>query len=243
MSSALWTEAVKAIPNLVVALLTLSLGWFVGNRLTARWDERKKRRELDLVALSVFYEIYGQFFAIWKLWSGARKGLPENDEFRREVLGRAAEAEGRLESLLVRIASERDLSDRDCILVGCFRQGFQSLRESIRNNEDLRSRLYTMSGKERLPVRWTGSEAPPYIAFKALAAYTANLLAKSSSPATKAESASSTLKKITSNRLEGTWVAEAFTLLDLKSPSWPIKQAAVSKGVSKRPTPVSGEGL
>ena len=132
MGSALWAEMIKAVPNLVVALLTLSLGWFVSNRITARWDERKKRRELDLIALGAFYEIYGQFFAIWKLWSGARKGLPEDDEFRREVLERSAEAEGRLESLLVRVASERNLSDRDCTLLGCFRQGFQSLRESIR---------------------------------------------------------------------------------------------------------------
>ena len=223
MGSALWAEMIKAVPNLVVALLTLSLGWFVSNRITARWDERKKRRELDLIALGAFYEIYGQFFAIWKLWSGARKGLPEDDQFRREVLERSAEAEGRLESLLVRVASERNLSDRDCTLLGCFRQGFQSLRESIRNNEDLRSRLRTAGNQARLPVQWAGSEAPPYTAFKALAAFTANLLSKDSSPATKAETASSTLMKITSNRLEATWVDEAFTLLDLRSPSRPIK--------------------
>lgn len=105
MGSALWAETVKAIPNLVVALLTLSLGWFVGNRLTAHWDERKKSREMDLLALGVFYEIYGRFFAIWKLWSGVFTSLPPDEEFRRGLLERAAEAEGRLESLLVRLAS------------------------------------------------------------------------------------------------------------------------------------------
>jgi hypothetical protein len=59
MGSAPWAEMVKAVPNLVVALLTLSLGWFVSNRITARWDERKKRRELDLIALGAFYEMPG----------------------------------------------------------------------------------------------------------------------------------------------------------------------------------------
>jgi hypothetical protein len=90
---------------------------------------------------------------------------------------------------------------------------------------------------------WYGSEAPPYLAFKALAAFAADLLSKSSDLDTRHETAYSALKKITSSQLEGTWVDEAFTLLALKSPNWPIKRAAVSKGVSKRPPPVSGEGL
>ncbi|WP_396795697.1 mechanosensitive ion channel family protein [Microbispora sp. H13382] len=30
MGATLWAESVKAVPNLVVALLTLALGWFVG---------------------------------------------------------------------------------------------------------------------------------------------------------------------------------------------------------------------
>lgn len=223
MGSALWAETVKAIPNLVVALLTLSLGWFVGNRLTAHWDERKKRREMDLLALGVFYEIYGQFFAIWKLWSGVLTSLPPDEEFRRGLLERAAEAEGRLESLLVRLASERKLSARDCTLLGCLRQGFQSLRESVRDSEDLRSRLYRKSDQKMLTLTWSGSEVPPYMAFKALAAFAADLLSKNSSAGSKLDTASSALKLITSNDLEGTWVDEAFTLLALKSPNWPVR--------------------
>ena len=45
MGSALWAETVKGIPNLVVALLTLSLGWFVSNRITARWDDASRSAE------------------------------------------------------------------------------------------------------------------------------------------------------------------------------------------------------
>ncbi|TKK90424.1 hypothetical protein FDA94_05325 [Herbidospora galbida] len=145
---------------MVVALLTLCLGWFVGNRLTARWDERKKRRELDLVALGVFYEIYGQFFAIWKLWSNAPAGLSDDDDFRRELLDRAAETEGKLKSLLVRLASERSLSDRDCTLLGCFRQAVQSLRASIQEKASLRSRITQAGGQEVIAYPWLGSEAP-----------------------------------------------------------------------------------
>src|SRR4051812_46069201 len=108
----MWTEVLKAVPNLVVALITLSLGWLVGLRLTARWDERKKRRELELLALGAFYEAYGQFCAIWKSWDGAPDSLRQDDPFQSEMLRQAAEAEGKVESLLVRLTSERPLSQQ-----------------------------------------------------------------------------------------------------------------------------------
>jgi hypothetical protein len=219
MGSTLWAETIKAVPNLIVAVLTLSLGWFVGNRLTARWDERKKRRELDLVALGVFYDIYGQFFAIWKLWSNALASLLDDDDFRRSLLDRAAEIEGKLESLLVRLASERTLSIRDCTLLGCFRQAVQTLRESIREKEPLRSRIIQPGGQEVISMPWHGSDAQPYLAFKALAAFAADLLSKSSNLDTTAQTAYSALKKITSSELERTWVEEASKLLALHEPS------------------------
>ncbi|MEU6711041.1 hypothetical protein ABZ897_06130 [Nonomuraea sp. NPDC046802] len=114
VGTGMWTEMLKAVPNLVVALITLSLGWLVGLRLTARWDERKKRRELDLLALGAFYEAYGQFCAIWKSWDGAPDSLRQDDPFQTEMLRRAVEAEGKVESLLVRLASERSLSQQEC---------------------------------------------------------------------------------------------------------------------------------
>ncbi|GAA4574689.1 hypothetical protein [Planotetraspora kaengkrachanensis] len=217
MGSSLWEETIKSVPNLVVAVLTLSLGWLVGNRLTARWDERKKRRELDLVALGVFYDIYGQFFAVWKLWSNAPADMRNQDDFRRSLLDRAAEIEGKLESLLVRVASERNLSDGDCVLLGCFRQAVQCLRESIREKEPLRSLIIQPGGKRVISMLWYGSDAPPYLAFKALAAFAADLLSKSNDAGTKATTGYSALKQITSSELERTWVEEASRLLALQS--------------------------
>lgn len=220
-TSALWTESIKALPSLGVALVTLTLGWLVGNRLTARWDERKKHRELDLLALGVFYDIYGQFFAIWKLWSATPTGLPDAEEFRRGLLERAAEVEGRLESLLVRIATERKLSDRDAILLGCFRQAVQGLRESISDSVQLRSRVFRVSDQMLVTWEWAGSEAPPYVAFKALAAFVGELLTKRHQ-AVESTAVSSAIRKITSNRLERMWLEETFKLLGLTSPAWPV---------------------
>ncbi|MGW0586376.1 hypothetical protein [Streptosporangium sp. NPDC002607] len=223
MGSTLLAETVKTIPNLVVALLTLSLGWFVGNRLTARWDERKKRRELDLLALGTFYEAYGQFCAIWKLWGGTPNSLMEDDQFRADVLKQAAEVEGKVEALLVRLASERSLSERECVLLGCFRQGFQSLRKSIQRKDPLRSRIYRAGGPEITAYPWTSSDAPPYLAFKALAGFAADLMSRNSRSNIEPGAASIALRQITSNDLERTWVDKTFTLLSLESHTWPIK--------------------
>jgi hypothetical protein len=216
----LWAESVKAIPNLVVALLTLAVGWFVGNRLTAKWDERKKRRELDLQALGAFYAVYGQFFALWKLWSGAPAGLPDHDMFRRGVLEQVAAAEGELESLLVRLATEQNLSERDCVLLGCFRQGFQSLRQCVKADVLLRSQVVRPGTEEIVSVPWGGSEAPPYLAFKALSGHVADLVSRGSA-GTKPEKAFLALREITDNRLQRIWVDETFKILQLHHPGWP----------------------
>ncbi|MBB6345522.1 hypothetical protein FHU36_002031 [Nonomuraea muscovyensis] len=211
----MWTEMLKAVPNLVVALITLSLGWLVGLRLTARWDERKKRRELDLLALGAFYEAYGQFCAIWKSWDGAPDSLRQDDPFQTEMLRRAAEAEGKVESLLVRLASERSLSQQECTLLSCFRQAFQSLRKSIRRKVPLQSRIYAPGTLEVVAHQWASSEDPPYLAFKALAGYTSDLMSRSSRSSSAPMSSFISLRQITSNALERMWVDETFQLLDL----------------------------
>ncbi|MFC7382162.1 hypothetical protein [Sphaerisporangium rhizosphaerae] len=218
-------EAIKAVPNLAVALITLSAGWIVGNRLTARWDEHKKRRELDLQALGAFYAVYGQFFALWKLWSGAPSSLPDHDEFRRTMLERTAAAEGELESLLVRLAGEHNLSARDRVLLGCFRQGFQSLRLCVKANKPLQSQIYRPGTEDLVTVRWDGSEAPPYIAFKALSGHVADLLAKGSA-GTKPERAFEALREITHTRLSRVWVNETFDILQVHHPEWPPPEHA-----------------
>jgi hypothetical protein len=163
----------KAIPTAAIAVLTLAASWVVTNRVSAKWELYRKRRELDLAAASAFYAGYGEFFAIWKIWSG----LPRADgivqaagDVRFALLERAAAMEGALESLLVKLATERNLSDEDAVTLACFREGMQCLRESIEKNVPLRTR-----SSERSPREWTargggsGRVGAAYGAFKDLA--------------------------------------------------------------------------
>jgi hypothetical protein len=79
------SELVKAGLAFLVAAASLLVGSSLGQRLTTRWEERKKRRELELTALSDFYRLYGEFFAVWKTWetfnprTGATYIKPETD--------------------------------------------------------------------------------------------------------------------------------------------------------------------
>ena len=54
------------------SLVASGLAWVVGSRLTYMWDERKRRRENDLAALASFHQVYGEWFATWKLWSASK---------------------------------------------------------------------------------------------------------------------------------------------------------------------------
>lgn len=193
------TELVKVVPALSVAVTTLALGWFVGNRVTARWDLRKKHRELVLANIEEFYRLYGEFFATWKLWANLGK---ERGELRRELLQRAAVSEGRLEALLVKLSVECRLSDVDRDLIGCFRQAYQCLRESIRDDSLLRT-----GGQER--AYWDHGEAPPYLAFKALAVHVASTLVNDDWR-TADQAGFASLRVITDNRFESTWVQQTY---------------------------------
>src|SRR5262245_31485222 len=52
---------------------------------------------------------------------------------RWDLLDRACTCEGNLESILVRLASERPLESDDIEVLGCFRQLYQKLRQCIRD--------------------------------------------------------------------------------------------------------------
>src|SRR5260370_36078896 len=92
-------------------IITAALAYLIGNRLTAYWVGRQKRREFTLSATNEFHKLYGEFFSTWKLWNySLHKGsvsLPEHSQW--ELLKRAAEAEAGIESIFVRLASERKL--------------------------------------------------------------------------------------------------------------------------------------
>ena len=140
MLETLLTEGLKAVPNLLVALITLGLGWLVGQRLTLGWNLRQKRRELDLSNAKEFQALYGEFFAVWKLWNYYTRDIGDKSlpgASRWELLNRACAAAAGMESIFVRLASERDLSDAQIESLGQFRQLYQTLREVIRDNEPL----------------------------------------------------------------------------------------------------------
>jgi len=187
-------ESVKAIPSLIVALITLSLGWFVGSRISNHWTFIQRRKELDLETAQSFHKLYGEFFAIWKLWNYyirdiGSEAFPEAS--RWEILNRACAAEGSVESLFVRLSSERNLSSSDVELLGKFRQAYQQLREAIRDNEAL---------------KWDWHTHPEYLAFKNLGAKVAFLiLSENYRKSTKGIDVSNALQQITDNQWEHNW--------------------------------------
>ncbi len=184
-------ELLKAALSLGVAITTLVLGWFVGQKLSMRWNLRQKQREFDLIAANDFHRLYGEFFAVWKLWNYSLDTQQDNTITRSELLIRASVAEGCIESLLVRLSANRELSHEDVRALACFRQGYQNLREAIRDTHRL---------------DWGSSSHPEYLAFKRLATYVALLIASDTSPASETvKNRAEVLISITSNKWEEDW--------------------------------------
>jgi hypothetical protein len=96
-----------------------------------------------------------------------------------------------METMMVRLASERVLRDPDLATLGRFRQGFQSLRETIREQKEL---------------GWSSSEHKKYRGFKELAISVSRLVSTVDvSPIPTADHAQESLRIITSNLWEGYW--------------------------------------
>jgi hypothetical protein len=145
-------------------VIGLGLAWLVGNRLAFKWELRRKYRELDVESLQEFYSLYGEFFALLKLWDSWKRRVDTqatDEAALQQILKRATDAEGRVEALLLKIASERKLGEPEQDILGAFRQGYQTLRESVREDRS---------------VDWNYSNYEPYASFKALACAISNLL-------------------------------------------------------------------
>ena len=160
--------------TIVAALLGPALAalfaWGIGSFITDRWDEAKRRRDLDLRALSEFYQAYGEFLGVWRLWAsykryGETSGPPADTQWL--CLSRASDVESRLEALLIRTTAERTLCAQQQELLACFREAYQRLRECIRRDKELR--WFTRTSP-------TGREYREYQAFKDLSSSIANLL-------------------------------------------------------------------
>jgi len=185
----------NALPNLIVAAATGVVAAIVGGWLAVYWNTRQKQRELDLSTAENFHRLYGEFFAVWKLWNylirdvGA-EALPGAS--RWELLKRATDAEAGVEAILGILASQRSLEPQAVEDLGKFRQAFQSLRETIRDGE---------------PLEWNESSDPHYQSFKKLATSVAALIHSGRrARSDTAHKRSDSWREITSNRWEDHWV-------------------------------------
>jgi hypothetical protein len=165
MDDTLVKAAVSEIPKFASGLILLGLAWLVTQRVTVFWNLRQKQKENDLSTARDFHAIYGEFFAIWKLWNYYVRDVPElrqlSEASRWALLDRACIAEGKLETTLVRLVSEKALEPDDVEILGQFRQLYQELRESIRDDQ---------------PLPWDSSNDPHYVAFKERAPKIAGLI-------------------------------------------------------------------
>jgi hypothetical protein len=176
---------VPVVAAVVSVVLTATLAWFIGTRITYGWDEVKRQRESDLAALKSFYECYGKFFAAWKTWevyvkasASKNRAFPATDPTAWTLLRDAEAAEGGFESILVKLASEYATSEQDRLLLASFRQGAQSLREAMRRGESLSWKAQPTSiDRPENPER-RRLEYRKYRAFKALCEYVAVRLAE-----------------------------------------------------------------
>jgi len=178
------------VPKLISSLVLLALAWFVGQRLTVGWNLRQKRKENDLATARDFHALYGEFFAIWKLWNYYVRDIGADSlegASRWSLLMRACEAEGKLESTFVRLACERSLGPEDIAILGRFRQVYQQLRQAIRDDR---------------PLMWDRSAHPEYVSFKTLAPQVASLIVGDGGASPDRRLAAIVLEEITSNKWE-----------------------------------------
>lgn len=199
------------IVPLVAVTLTLAGGWLVSSRVSDHWDQIKRRRESDQAAAEEFQRLYGEFFAVWKIWNAISLRdieLSDPEKAAWDCLKQVAEIEGRVEALMAKISAERHLTNDDIDALGAVRQGFQSLRSVIKRGE---------------PLPWWGSEIEQYAAFKELGVYTVRLLSAPSEPkqAPSRTDAAASFRGITSNRHEVIWPETAKRLRSIRDERTP----------------------
>ena len=182
-SDNVWLEVIKT----GLSLFLLAIGWFIGQRIVAYWDIKKKRQELDIATATQFHKLYGEFKEVSRLWRAFKypeKKLVYPESMPMELQRRAAAAEGDLESIIVKLAAERRLDEDDKKTLGLFRQAYQKLREVIRGDEDF---------------IWT-HETPEYKLYNVLASKTAYIIfSKKAKKHRRSDDAADALLEITSH--------------------------------------------
>lgn len=217
MSDAFKLELLKGGISILTPVLAAMLLYVVGRYLTDRYSEQKrqaelcflrksqvaqKQRELQLAAAARFYELYGEFFAVWKQWSAAKSGNVAPGQplsYRQDLYQRACAAEGGMEAIFVRLATEFVLGPSEVETIGRFRQAYQSIRQAIREDRDL---------------GWGDSSHPQYVALKQRARAIASMLIRDEfhmltrdefQKLPSAEEAATALLDVTDNKWERDW--------------------------------------
>jgi len=131
-------ELFKAALAMAVSIITLALGWVVGQRLTVTWNLVQKRRETEIENVHQFHLVYGEFRELSKTWRLMKKNdlvePPDRAAMRWALATRACALESKLESINIKLASEKKMQDENLRILGLFRQAIQRLRESIRDD-------------------------------------------------------------------------------------------------------------
>lgn len=174
--------------------LTALFAILLGNRIAAYWGTRQKRREMAITTANEFYRLYGEFFAVWKLWNYTSNTAHDRAEGTQwELLARAAAAEAGIEAILVKVSAERKLTLNEQATLARFRQGYQTLRESIADGASL---------------PWASSDHVAYAAFKRLASRIGSIVTAEPTTPPAADVAERAFLEITSNKWEDDWTRE-----------------------------------
>lgn len=207
--STIWPNVVTGVTvAFFTALLTVGLGpW-----LASRWNFFLKQRELDLAAVHQFYSLYGEFYAVWKLWHSALRAAEKKRELvaeepRSELLRRANDAEGEYQALLTKTCVERRLSTTDTEILARFREAHQCLRESIERGTRLRTKNSDDDSRWRASQVRQGSGVA-YAGFKTLSVRVATIVTKrprASSRQRSVDSAVTALQESTRRTYAESW--------------------------------------
>ncbi|MGZ3416458.1 MAG: hypothetical protein ACXVEF_04125 [Polyangiales bacterium] len=131
-------ELFKSALSLVLLLTT----WLLGQRILLFWERRKKQNEIDLATLGELQKVYGEFRTVGRLWrtfaldrpTGEKVVCPD-DGIHWQLHARAAAAEGSMEALVVKIATERRLDEEGIARMAILRESYQMLRRAIRDRD------------------------------------------------------------------------------------------------------------
>lgn len=183
---------IEAWEILAVPFLIAFLTAVVGNWLVARWNRRQKFLESAQTRADDFFRIYGNFFATWKIWDFALKNKEKYDSEALRIFESACSAEGQMESFLVKLCVEVKLNETEIDSLGRFRQGYQTLRQRIRDEK---------------PLAWNSSKHPEYVSFKILSTDVAQLvsLTRDRRKTPSAAQATEQLTNVTANKWEVGW--------------------------------------